>query len=72
MTLLKLNILSEKLAENHYKIDIKPAEHGIPIRKQDVVQTYRLKDGSEAVYMTIFIFDSSNVYKIFCCGIINF
>lgn len=36
--------------ENHYMISIKPANYGVPIRKELIDQVMILKDGSKAIY----------------------
>lgn len=38
--------------KNHYMIWVKPVKHGIPIRKEQIDQTFELKDGTKASYST--------------------
>lgn len=49
----QVEFLNEKLGENHYMIKMLPAEHKMNFsNKREVIQTYKLKDGTEAVYLT--------------------
>ena len=45
--------INDQLSENHYKIDIRPIQHNIPIRDNYVIETFELKNGNVATYMTI-------------------
>ncbi|KAF0822022.1 hypothetical protein [Cytobacillus firmus] len=38
--------------KNHYMIMVKPVKYGLPIRKEHIEQTFKLKDGSKAIYST--------------------
>ncbi|USK47950.1 hypothetical protein LIT38_15340 [Bacillus sp. CMF12] len=40
------------LPKNHYMIWVKPINHGLPISKEHIDQTFKLKDGSKAIYCT--------------------
>jgi hypothetical protein len=50
----EIKYLNQNQSFNHYMIRINPLKHklkGVPF-KNDVIHTYKLKDGSEAVYRT--------------------
>jgi hypothetical protein len=50
----EIEYLNQNQSSNHYMIRINPLKHklkGVPF-KNDVIRTYKLKDGSEAVYET--------------------
>lgn len=38
--------------KNHYIIMVKPVKYGLPIRKEHIDQTFKLKDGTKAIYST--------------------
>jgi hypothetical protein len=38
--------------KNHYMIWVKPVKYGLPIKKGNIDQTFKLKDGSKAIYST--------------------
>lgn len=61
----EVTFINDQLSENHYKIDISPKKNGIPIMDKYVVNTFKLKNGSVATYMTIsgfnvLVFDRDN------------
>ncbi|GIN87554.1 hypothetical protein J6TS2_39400 [Heyndrickxia sporothermodurans] len=49
----EMEFLNDNLPENHYKIDIRPIKHGIPIRGKNVSKLFKLKNGNDATYMDI-------------------
>jgi hypothetical protein len=49
----QVEFLNEKLGENHYMIKMLPDKHKMNFsNKREVIRTYKLKDGTEAVYLT--------------------
>jgi hypothetical protein len=38
--------------KNHYMIRVQPVKYGLPIRKEHIDQTFKLNDGSKAIYST--------------------
>lgn len=40
--------------KNHYTIDVRPIKYDLELRKEYVDQTFKLKDGSKALYSTQF------------------
>jgi hypothetical protein len=38
--------------KNHYMIMVKPIKYGLPIKKEHIDLTFKLKDGSKAIYST--------------------
>lgn len=49
----EVEYISDKSPKNHYKIDILPIEHKIPIRDKYVLDVYEMKNDIQATYMTI-------------------
>lgn len=45
--------ISDKSPENHYKIDVRPVKHKIPIRDKYVLGVYKLKNDIQATYMNV-------------------
>ncbi len=49
----EVEFVSDKSPENHYKIDVRPVNHKIPIRDKYVLCRYKLKNDIQATYMII-------------------
>ncbi|MGN7943181.1 hypothetical protein [Virgibacillus sp. 6R] len=49
----EVEVISDNSPENHYKIDVRPIKHKIPIRDKYVLKVFKLKNGNEAAYMAI-------------------
>lgn len=49
----EVECISDKSPENHYKIDVRPVKHKIPIRDKYVLGVYKLKNDIQATYMNI-------------------
>jgi hypothetical protein len=47
----ELKFISDESPENHYKIDVRPVKHKIPIKDNYIVKVLKLKNGIEAKYM---------------------
>ncbi|MEK4092294.1 MULTISPECIES: hypothetical protein [unclassified Viridibacillus] len=45
--------INDQASENHYKIDIRPIEAKVPIRKKYILDTLKLKNGNEATLMRV-------------------
>ncbi|WP_053484844.1 hypothetical protein [Lysinibacillus sp. FJAT-14745] len=50
---LEVTFINDQSSENHYKIDIRPLKYKLPLREKYVVNTFKLKNGKVATYMTI-------------------
>ncbi|KFM99320.1 hypothetical protein [Bacillus clarus] len=49
----EVECISDQSPENHYKIDVRPVKHKIPIRDTHVLGVYKLKNDIQATYMNI-------------------
>ncbi|WLD94639.1 hypothetical protein [Alkalihalobacillus sp. AL-G] len=49
----EVEFISDQSPKNHYKINVRPIKHKIPIRDDNVLRLYKLKNGNEAVYTNI-------------------
>ncbi|MEB2279077.1 hypothetical protein LAV73_03545 [Lysinibacillus xylanilyticus] len=49
----EVKFINDQLSENHFKIDIRPLKYKLPLREKYVVNTFELKNGNVATYMTI-------------------
>ncbi|MEI4621663.1 hypothetical protein [Bacillus cereus] len=61
----EMEFISDKSPENHYKIDVRPVKHKIPIKDKYVLGVYKLKNDIQATYMNIssfnvLVFDRDN------------
>ncbi|RKQ33981.1 hypothetical protein [Oceanobacillus halophilus] len=61
----ELKFIHEQVPENHYKIDVRPAENRIPVRDKDIIDVFKLKNGKDATYLKIsgfhvLVFEQSN------------
>lgn len=50
----EIEYLHKDIPQNHYMIFVQPAKYGLPIRKEHIDRTLKLKDGSNAIYSTKF------------------
>ena len=48
----EVTFINDKSTKNHYKIDVRPIQYKLPIKEKYVLETFELKNGNEAVYMT--------------------
>ena len=48
----EVTYMNKDFIKNHYKIDIRPSMYGIKFRDERIDQTFKLKDGNEAIYST--------------------
>ncbi|WP_456278974.1 hypothetical protein [Bacillus sp. AK128] len=48
----EIEYLHKDKPKNHYMIRIHPVKYGLPIRKEHIEQTLKLRDGSKAYYST--------------------
>ena len=49
----EVTFINDQLSENHYKIDVRPIMNNIPISEKYVIESFELKNGIVATYMTI-------------------
>lgn len=49
----EVKFINDRLSENHFKIDIRPLKYKLPLREKYVVNTFKLKNGNAATYITI-------------------
>lgn len=49
----EIEYLNDKFPENHYMINIRPVDNGIPLREHNILKIYELKDGNKASYVKI-------------------
>jgi len=49
----EVTFIHDQLAENHYKIDVRPTKYKILMKEKDVLKSYTLKNGERAMYMPI-------------------
>lgn len=61
----EVTFISDKSSENHYKINVRPIKYKVPIKGKYVLETFELKNGNEAIYMTfsgfnILVFERDN------------
>ena len=49
----EMKYISDKHPENHYKINVRPVKHKIPIKDRYVLETFELRNKNKAIYMTI-------------------
>ncbi len=50
---LELEYIHDSSPENHYYIFVKPIEHKLKIKDKRIINRYHLKNGNEAVFLTI-------------------
>ena len=49
----EVEFISDQSPQNHYKIDVRPVKHKIPLQDKYVIGVYKLKNEIEASYMKI-------------------
>ena len=47
----EIKFISDESPENHYKINVRPVNHKIPIKDKYIFKVFKLKNGNEAKYM---------------------
>jgi hypothetical protein len=48
----EITYMNKDFIKNQYKIDIRPSTYGLKIKDERIDQTFKLKDGNEAIYST--------------------
>ncbi|KOS68584.1 hypothetical protein AEA09_08495 [Lysinibacillus contaminans] len=49
----EVKFISDQIPEHHFKIDIRPIKYKIPLKKEDILNTFTLKNGNTSSYMTV-------------------
>ncbi|MFJ7737387.1 hypothetical protein ACIQ2D_13830 [Lysinibacillus sp. NPDC097287] len=54
----EVKFISDQFSEHHYKIDIRPIKYKVSIKKEDILGTFTLKNGTTSTYMTFSDFNA--------------
>ncbi|QPQ31928.1 hypothetical protein [Lysinibacillus sp. JNUCC 51] len=49
----EVTFINHQLPEHHYKITVRPNEFKLPVKKENIVKDFKLKNGTTAIYMEI-------------------
>lgn len=49
----EVTFINHQLPEHHYKITVRPNEFNLPTKKENIVNDFKLKNGTTAIYMEI-------------------
>ncbi|AOV07072.1 hypothetical protein [Sporosarcina ureilytica] len=57
--------INDQSSENHYNISVRPIKYKVPVQEKYVLETFTLKNGNEAIYLTfsgfnILVFERDN------------